>query len=181
MSEFISPPFLSSAADPELRELEEALRARPLCDEDASNGDPRRRPGIGKTRLLDDRREASRARAPACLSRAGARERVGPRPRRANPPPALPHPRDDGGRERRRSLREEVEQILGNDRVDEFLFFLGAFLDLDFADSPFTKALEDDPRELRRVSQAVLRRAIEVDARQRPMVLVFDDVHQAQD
>ena len=45
----------------------------------------------------------------------------------------------------------EVAEILGNDRVDEFLFFLGAFLDLDFADSPFTKALEDDPREPRHI------------------------------
>ncbi|MCB9633674.1 MAG: tetratricopeptide repeat protein [Sandaracinus sp.] len=182
MSEIHLPTVPLVGRGPELRELEEAL-ARALSTKTPQTVTLVGSPGIGKTRLLDDLLVKLRERERRLrVFRAQARENASAQglvARILRQRFRIPETMADA--EAKKRLREEVEQILGNDRVDEFLFFLGAFLDLDFADSPFTKALEDDPRELRRVSQAVLRRAIEVDAQQQPMVLVFDDVHQAQD
>jgi tetratricopeptide (TPR) repeat protein len=70
---------------------------------------------------------------------------------------------------------------LGDRRVTEFLHFLGGFLDLKFPESPFIKALEDDPEQFARISRAVLRRFFEVDAEAHPLILTFEDLHWASD
>ncbi|MDH5493197.1 MAG: AAA family ATPase, partial [Myxococcales bacterium] len=80
-----------------------------------------------------------------------------------------------------RSFREAVSEALGDRRVTEFLHFLGAYLDLRFPDSPFIQAVEEDPQHFALISRAVLRRFFEVEAAERPLVLVFDDLHHAQD
>ncbi len=81
----------------------------------------------------------------------------------------------------KKSFRADVEQVLGDHRVSEFLHFLGAYLNLDFPESPFSQAMEDDPRQFARVSQAVLRRFLEADAQQHPMILCIEDLHWAQE
>jgi tetratricopeptide (TPR) repeat protein len=79
------------------------------------------------------------------------------------------------------TFRRMVSDALHDRRVTEFLHFLGAFLDLRFPDSPFIKAVEDDPQQFGIVSRAVLRRFFEVDAEKQPLVLTFEDLHWAQD
>src|SRR5262249_44381261 len=65
--------------------------------------------------------------------------------------------------------------------VTEFLHFLGGFLDLKFPESPFIKAVEDDPEQFGRIARAVLRRFVEVDAEKSPLILTFEDLHWATD
>ncbi len=81
----------------------------------------------------------------------------------------------------REKLREQVTELLDDRRVTEFLHFLGAYLDITFPESPFTKALEGDSDQLGRISRAVLRRFIEADARQSPLVLTFEAIEEAHD
>ena len=78
-------------------------------------------------------------------------------------------------------LRNAVTELLDDRRVTEFLHFLGAFLDLTFPESPFTKALEGDGEQLTRISRAVLRRFFEADAQRGPLILTFEDLHLADD
>ena len=81
----------------------------------------------------------------------------------------------------REQLREQVTALLDDRRVTEFLHFLGAYLDVTFPESPFTKALEADEEQLGRISRAVLRRFLEADAAAGPMVLTFEQLHGAHD
>jgi tetratricopeptide (TPR) repeat protein len=85
---------------------------------------------------------------------------------------------DEAGRA---EFRRTVEGALGDHRVSEFLHFLGAYVGLHFPDSPFVKAIEEDPRQFSLVSRAVLRRFFEVDAQAQPLVIVFEDLHRATD
>lgn len=78
-------------------------------------------------------------------------------------------------------LREAVSTLLEDRRVTEFLHFLGAYLDITFPESPFTKALEGDEDQLSRISRAVLRRFIEADAQNGPLILTFEQVDHAHD
>lgn len=182
MSEIHLPAVPLVGRGPELRELEDAL-ARAMSAREPQLVTLIGSPGIGKTRLLDEllvrlrererRTRVYRAQARANAPAHGLVQRVLRQRFRI--------PENTPVAEAKQRLRDEVTAVIGNDRVDEFLFFLGAYLDLDFEDSPFTKALEDDPRELRRVSQAVLRRAIELDGQDHPIVIAFDDLHHAQD
>lgn len=79
----------------------------------------------------------------------------------------------------RETFRAMVSDALGDRRVTEFLHFLGAFLDLKYPESPFIKAVEEDPQQFALVSRAVLRRFFEVDAESNPLVLTFEDLHWA--
>lgn len=83
--------------------------------------------------------------------------------------------------EAREQLREQVTTLLDDRRVTEFLHFLGAYLDVTFPESPFTKALEADEEQLGRISRAVLRRFLEADAGAGPMILTFEQLHGADD
>lgn len=76
-------------------------------------------------------------------------------------------------------IRVMVSDVLGDRRVSEFIHYLGDFLEVQFPDSPLSRALDDDPIQSRQVGRAVLRRFIEVDAEKEPLVLIFDDVHAA--
>lgn len=81
----------------------------------------------------------------------------------------------------REMLRGAVTDLLDDRRVTEFLHFLGAYLDVTFPESPFTKALEADEGQLGRISRAVLRRFLEADAAEGPIVLTFEQLHWAHD
>ena len=81
----------------------------------------------------------------------------------------------------RETLRDAVTELLDDRRVTEFLHFLGAYLDVTFPESPFTKALEADEDQLARISRAVLRRFLEADAQQGALILTFEQLHTADD
>ena len=82
----------------------------------------------------------------------------------------------------REMLRKSISELLDDRRVTEYLHFLGAYLDVDFPESPFTKALEGDAEQLGRISRAVLRSFLEADARQNgPVILTFEELDQAHD
>ncbi len=76
-------------------------------------------------------------------------------------------------------VRNEIAGVVGEERANEFLHFLGGFLDLDLPESPLSEALERDARELRYISRAVLRRFLEIDAESGPLVLIFENLHVA--
>lgn len=167
---------------PEMRELEDAL-GRALTD-----GQPQAvtiigSAGIGKTRLLHEfihrvRERERRVR----VYRGVCRENAAPfavvqrilRARFGIIEGADPD-------QTRETFRTMVSEALGDRRVTEFLHFLGAFLDLKFPESPFIKAVEEDPEQFGLISRAVLRRFFEVDAERSPLVLTFEDLHWAQD
>ena len=75
----------------------------------------------------------------------------------------------------------EVRDVMGSDQVAEMLHFLGGFVGLDFPPSPFLKVLADSPRQKDDIARTVLRRFVEVDAHQSPLVLVLDDMQWADD
>ncbi len=136
--------------------------------------------GIGKTRLLRDLRTRVQDRARVLYASAADR----------GPAFAAIHDMlcdrfdlddtsdDEAGRER---FRETVVSALGDERVAEFLHFLGAYVGLHFPESPLVEAIDDDPHQFSLVSRAVLRRFFEVDAQTKPLVLVFEDLHRATD
>ncbi|MEM9189674.1 MAG: tetratricopeptide repeat protein [Myxococcota bacterium] len=167
---------------PELRELEEII-GRALLEETPEIVTVIGSPGIGKSRLLDD-----------LLKRLDKRE-AGARAYRAVC-------REDGPAYgvierllRRRfglldgaaaasaeaSFRAAVSETLDDRRVSEFVHFLGALVGLQFPDSPFIRAVEDDPEQFSKISGVVLRRFLETDAAKRPLVLVLEDLQWAPD
>jgi tetratricopeptide (TPR) repeat protein len=81
----------------------------------------------------------------------------------------------------RERVREVVQVVFGDRRVAEVVHFLGSFLDLRFADSPFVRAFDDNLRQHDEIARAILRRFLEVDASESPIVLIFDDLENADD
>lgn len=79
----------------------------------------------------------------------------------------------------RELLRAAVTELFDDRRVTEFLHFLGAYLDITFPESPFTKALEGDREQHSRIARAVLRRFIEVDAQRDAVILTFEQIEEA--
>jgi tetratricopeptide (TPR) repeat protein len=73
----------------------------------------------------------------------------------------------------------QVMELFGDKRVDEILHFLGAFLGLRAGTTALAEAVDEDPRTFQLVSMAVLRRFFEVDAKQSPLLLVFEDLQYA--
>ncbi len=166
----------------ELRELDEAL-ARALATKTPQVVTILGSAGIGKTRLVHeflarvrDRDRHVRAFRGTC---------------RENGPPFSVVQRILKGRfgvieggdpeTTREQFRQKVSETLSDRRVTEFLHFLGAFLDLRFPESPFIRAVEDDPEQFSKISRAVLRRFFEVDAENHPLILTFEDLHWATD
>ena len=87
----------------------------------------------------------------------------------------MPNP-DDTARLR---FAHEVRSVMASDQVAEMLHFLGGFVGLDFAPTPFLKAVTESLRQHGELSRTALRRLIEVDAAQGPLVLVLDDLQWA--
>jgi tetratricopeptide (TPR) repeat protein len=79
----------------------------------------------------------------------------------------------------RANFIREVEKAFADRRVTEVLHFLGEFVDLRFADSPFVRVLSENPAQHDEIARTVLRRFFEMDARRGPLVLVLDDLHAA--
>jgi tetratricopeptide (TPR) repeat protein len=77
------------------------------------------------------------------------------------------------------AFRAEVEEVLLDRRLTEVLHFLGSFVGINVPDNPFIKALEEAPQQHDQIARTVLRRFLEMDAQQSPMVLVLEDLDQA--
>jgi tetratricopeptide (TPR) repeat protein len=80
----------------------------------------------------------------------------------------------------------ECERVFGDKRVSEVRHFLGQFLDLAGSDthspdSPFLRVLSESPQQHDEVTRTVLRRFLEEDAQESPLVLVFEDLQWADD
>jgi tetratricopeptide (TPR) repeat protein len=75
----------------------------------------------------------------------------------------------------------EIKDVMAADQVAEILYFLGAFVGLEFPPTPFLRAVTESPRQYAELARTALRRFIELDAAQSPLVLVFDDLQWADD
>ncbi len=81
--------------------------------------------------------------------------------------------------EARQVLRDQVAEVFSDRRMTEILHFLGSFLGLQYRDNPFLRAIESDEVQHDHLARTVLRRFVEADAKNKPLVLVFDDLHLA--
>src|SRR5262245_54112340 len=87
----------------------------------------------------------------------------------------------DDSEEAKNKFRDTVQVVFGDRRVGEVVHFLGDFLGFRYADSPFLRAFEDNPRQHDQIGRAVLRRFLEIDAAVSPLVLILDDLSAADD
>ena len=76
-------------------------------------------------------------------------------------------------------VHDTLAQVFGDDSAGELAPFLAGFVGLRAPVTPVFGALGDAPAELDAVARAVLRRFIDRDAAGAPLVLVFDDLHLA--
>ncbi|RLB49888.1 MAG: hypothetical protein DRJ42_20040 [Deltaproteobacteria bacterium] len=165
---------------PELRELDEGL-GRALSKKEPQTVTIIGSPGIGKTRLLHSFLDKVRGRERRVRIYRGVCRENGPafgvvqRILRARFGIIEGAPVE----QTREIFRAAVAETLGDQRVSEFLHFLGAFIGLSYPESPFIKAVEEDPEQFALVSRAVLRRFFEVDAAKHPLILTFEDLHWA--
>jgi tetratricopeptide (TPR) repeat protein len=65
-------------------------------------------------------------------------------------------------------VRAQVAAVLEDRKVGDVCFFLGQLLELEFLDSPLIQAVRDESPQMRLLRRAVLKRFVEVDARQVP-------------
>ena len=176
----IRAPLVGRSA--ELSEIDDAL-ARALSTNEPQIVTIVGGAGVGKTRLIDEVFSRIAARERRVRTFRGTARQDGPgfevvaRILRAR----FGMTEDMDPEALRDRLRSQVTEALGDKRVTEFLHFLGAFLELTFPESPFTKAFEDDREQFARISRAVLRRFFEVDAQHAPLVIAFEDLHWAGD
>ncbi|MEO6772157.1 MAG: tetratricopeptide repeat protein [Kofleriaceae bacterium] len=75
----------------------------------------------------------------------------------------------------------EIKTVMGSDQIAEILYFLGAMVGLEFAPTPFLQAVAESPRQHAELSRTALRRFVELDAAQSPLVVVLDDLQWADD
>jgi tetratricopeptide (TPR) repeat protein len=87
----------------------------------------------------------------------------------------LPVP-DDASRLR---FTHEVRTVMGSDQVAEMLHFVGGFVGLEYPPTPFLRAVTENPKQHTEIARTALRRFIEHDAAQSPLVLVLDDMQWA--
>ena len=76
-------------------------------------------------------------------------------------------------------FQHELRTVMGSEQVAEMLHFLGSFVGLEFAPTPFLTAVSESPKQYQEIARTVLRRFIELDAGQAPLVLVLDDMQWA--
>jgi tetratricopeptide (TPR) repeat protein len=141
--------------------------------------------GTGKTRLIQELMPLlSQRHDPACRVYHGLAERdaAGTPVRHAaltsllrDRFELLPIP-DEASRLR---FAHEVRTVMGSDQVAEMLHFVGGFVGLDYPLTPFLRAVAENPTQHTELARTALRRFIELDAAQSPLVLVLDDMQWA--
>ncbi|HEX4417290.1 MAG TPA: tetratricopeptide repeat protein [Kofleriaceae bacterium] len=73
----------------------------------------------------------------------------------------------------------EVRTVMGSDHVAEMLHFVGGFVGMDYPLTPFLHAVAENPKQHTEIARIALRRFIELDAAQSPLVLMLDDMQWA--
>ena len=73
----------------------------------------------------------------------------------------------------------EVRTVMSSDHVAEMLHFVGGFIGIDYPPTPFLKAVAENPKQHAEIARTALRRFLELDAAQSPLVLVLDDMQWA--
>jgi len=140
--------------------------------------------GTGKTRLINELTPLLANRDPPCRVFHGVAEREA----EGNPVrhaaltsllrdrfELLPVP-DETSRLR---FAHEVRTVMGSDQIAEMLHFVGGFLGLEYPPTPFLRAVAENPKQHTELARTALRRFIELDAAQSPLVLVLDDMQWA--
>jgi tetratricopeptide (TPR) repeat protein len=79
------------------------------------------------------------------------------------------------------SFRSQLQGVFGDRRVADVASLLGDFLGFEMAESPLVQALVGKPEQGAELARAVLCRFLEQDARERPLVIVAEDLHEADD
>ncbi len=142
--------------------------------------------GTGKTRLINELITSLRDQHPTCRVFNGAAERdsTGKLVRFSALASLLrarfeltPNP-DDVAKLR---FTHEIRTVFSSDQVSEMLHFLGGFVGLDFAPTPFLRAVTENPKQHAELARTALRRFIELDAANGALVLVLDDLQWADD
>jgi tetratricopeptide (TPR) repeat protein len=146
--------------------------------------------GVGKTRLVSEWLQRLLARYPAGTTgrprvyrgratvNAGAYALVA---RLLRDRFAISESDDDA--QRLEKVRVQVTDVFHDRRMTEVMHFLGKFLDLQTGENAFLRAVSfgEDSRHEEAISRTVLRRFLELDAERSPLLLVFDDLHLADD
>jgi tetratricopeptide (TPR) repeat protein len=141
--------------------------------------------GTGKTRLINELvgrlREENRCRV---FQGAAERDTNGKLTRYAAITSLLrarfeltPNP-DDASKLR---FSHEVKTVMASDQVGEMLYFLGAFVGIEFPPTPFLRAVADNAKQHGELARTALRRFIELDCANGPLALVLDDLQWADD
>jgi len=140
--------------------------------------------GTGKSRLIHELTSLLASREPPCRVFHGAAERdpEGKPVRHAALTSLLrdrfelaPVP-DETSRLR---FAHELRTVMSSDQVAEMLHFIGSLLGLDYPPTPFLRAVAENPKQHTELARTALRRFIELDAAQSPLVLVLDDMQWA--
>ncbi len=76
-------------------------------------------------------------------------------------------------------LRSGLQAVFGDRRVSEIAGLLGSLLGMGLPESPLAQSLSMRPEQQSELARAVLCRFIEEDTSQRPLVMVVDDAHLA--
>lgn len=167
---------------PELRELGAAL-ARAVTDRAPQTVTLVGGAGVGKTRLVQEFLHQSQQRERGLRSFRASASEGGPALGVVQKILRARFHIADGAdpAAARELLRSAVSELLEDRRVTEFLHFLGAYLDVTFPESPFTKAFEGDEEQFARIGRAILRRFFEADAQRHPLILTLEDLQWAHD
>jgi tetratricopeptide (TPR) repeat protein len=76
-------------------------------------------------------------------------------------------------------LGQEIRNVIGSDQVAELQYLIGRYVGIDFTPTHFLSAITENAKLLAEVSRVALRRFVEADAAQSPLVLVLDDLQWA--
>ncbi|MEJ7603464.1 MAG: AAA family ATPase, partial [Kofleriaceae bacterium] len=73
----------------------------------------------------------------------------------------------------------EIKTVMGAEQVTEMQYFLGSFVGLEFPTTAFLRSVAENPKHRTELARTALRRFIEEDASQHPLVIVLDDMQWA--
>ena len=78
-------------------------------------------------------------------------------------------------------FRAEIQNVFGDRRIAEVAALIGGLLGFELPDSPLSRALAGRPEQGAELARAVLRQFLEQDAALGPLVIVCEDLHDADD
>lgn len=81
----------------------------------------------------------------------------------------------------KKAVRSQVAKVLGEERADDVVYFVGQFVGLEFEGTALTRAIAADPQQATLIPRSVLKAFLEADAAHAPMCLIFEDIHLAHD